>query len=42
MTQIVVNKQTEASMLIRYYCSKKKKFSEKKTYKKNMSQKLLL
>ena len=36
MTQNVVNKQTEASMLIRYYCSEKKKKKNNNSLKKTL------
>ena len=42
MTQIVVDEQTKASMLIRYYFSEKKKILWKRPYKNTVSQKMLL
>ena len=42
MTQIVFDKQTEATMLIRYYCSEEKLIPWKRPYKNTVSQKMLL
>ena len=41
MTQIVFDKQTEATMLIRYYCSEEKIILWKRHYKNTVSQKML-